>query len=186
MFKGSQFFILGRVALKLCLLSELVWLACGFLHGVGDHGNAGNRCGHGSHTNKSLSVGLSPFQSSLCMWGVWGEGAVLTSDRSSSRVPSRVIPFHFLWDLIPFASRMCYNACYLEQLIVWFLENTGWISQIHHFCNCPSTNETPLLPTQYNVSRCFSLQLVTLKCYHQRHTSNKNKCAFIYLILLLY
>lgn len=104
---------------------------------------------------------------------------ILTSSFSCNTFPFSV-GFNSL------CSRMCYNACYLEQLIVWFLENTGWISQIHHFCNCPSTNETPLLPTQYNVSRCFSLQLVTLKCYHQRHTSNKNKCAFIYLILLLY
>lgn len=146
--------------------------------------------GHGSHTNLSLQhwavcAELSPYRSSLCMWGVWGEGTMLTSGPSSS-VPSHVIPFHFLYDSIPFSSRMCYNACYFEQLIVWFLENTGWICQIHHLCNRPSTNETPLLPTQYNVSPNFSLQLVTLKCYYQRHTSNKNKCAFIDLILLLY
>lgn len=167
-------------------------LACKFLCGVGDNGNAGSLCGRTwiPHWLEPAVLGchckeLSPHQSSLSMWGVWGEDAVLTTDPSSS-VPSRVIPFHFLWDLIPFSNGMCYNACYLEQLIVWFLENAGWICQIHHLCNRPSTNETPLSPTQYNVSPNFGLQLVTLKCYYQRHISNKNKCAFIDLILLLY
>lgn len=178
MFKGSQFFSLKRLTLKLCPLSEALWLASGFLRGVGDSGSAGTLCGHGSHTNKSLQCWAVSVKSCLhtqavCwVWGVWGEGSGLTSSPSSS-IPSRVVLFHFLCHLIPFSSGMCYNACYLEQLIVGFLEHTGWICQIHHLCNSPSTNETPHSPTQYNVSPNFGLQLVTLKCYYQRHTSNK-------------
>lgn len=53
-FKGSQFFSLKRVTLKLCPILEAVWLAHEFLHGVGDTGNAGTLCACGSHTNRSL------------------------------------------------------------------------------------------------------------------------------------
>lgn len=89
----------------------------------------------------------------LCTGGAQREGAALAS-APSSLVPSHLMPSHFPWDLILSPSPMCCNTCYLEQLRIWVLENTGWVCQIHHLCYCPSANE--------NSAYAKSVQYLTL------------------------